>query len=360
MELQTTTDVMAALADQNIETLPTNDEIGTQTADDVLTTADEDTSTRIGSLVISTTGSGSTLQVPHVDLVAKMKTLGFSPGLIPSPTEPRIAFTRAKNDLLSEYTDSATFDGTRIKFDLWADGHYTQYVVGEYIADGEAQTVTLGHMEYVPEKEAVQYFMSDSIRGTSLMEAWGAGFVATMQERFSHYQAIHTADDIAELTRHLHAKAPHSIKLRRAVYFYPAVTQGLDGVLEAYRKLYSWLNSSYKLRGEATEFFWTPLFNREADKQFITAKLEEHIEAELDALMDDVAESFTDDETAEEIARDVLQPALAQMDSTLAEYEAISETTPRLKRMLRAALSRTTGDARTRAKNVVEAAERSD
>jgi hypothetical protein len=348
-------DVMTALADQDVDSIPSTESIGDETADDVLSTEGKK---RLGSLVITTTGSPSTLQVPHEELRRKMMELGFPENAVPERTPPRKAFTRAKNQLLSEYTGTTSFDGREVSFDVWNDGRYLKYVVANFIADSSGETVTLGTMRFDPDEQDIVYHMHSDVAGTSLEDAWKTGFVQSMDELFAHHQTHVNAQDISRLGHLLHEKVEHSIKLRRAVYFYPSTSTGLDGVMESFRRLYQWLDANYKVKGESTEFYWTPLFSRDADKEFIGKKLEEHLEEEIEGLIEDVAEAISDENTSERVARDILEPALGRLDSTAREYEAISETTPKVRRMFRKAVRDTDTKAAERARRVIEAAEK--
>lgn len=348
-------DVMEILGKQNAS-FPTNQEIGNQSAEDILSDETEnDAKTRIGSMVISTTGGPKSISVPHSKLEDKMKLLGFPESAIPSKTSPSKAFTRAKNDLKDSLTDHFEFEGHDASISMWSEGWYCKHIVAEYI-DGTAQTVNLGKIKYNPDKKKVFATMNINITESKLADFWHTNVVAEIQRLFSYHKERHNGKDIAHLQNMLNQKTKGSIKLRRAVYFYPATTRGFDKVLESFRKLYNWINN-YKQRGERAEFFYTPMFNREADREFISDKLRQNLENEMESLVEDISSNLSDD--ADEIARSVLEPALKQMDSKIQEFEAISESTPKIERMLESIISEMTKDAQERARKVVEQTNRS-
>lgn len=353
------TAVMDVLGEQNTN-FPTNQDIGEQSADDVLVndTEGESGDVRIGSIVVSTTGAAKSLSVPHDKLVDKMRSLGFPSRVIPDKTDYGKAFTRAKDGLDEQLPDHFSYDGNDATIEMWSDGWYTKHIVVEYI-DRTAKTVTVGRIDYDPETETVSTDMNEDIEDESLIDFWDGVVVPKINDLFEYHRNHHNADDISRIRDLLNQQSPGAIKLRRAVYFYPATTTGFDQVLESFRQLYNWLNS-YKTRGEDVEFFYTPIFNREADKEFVTDKLEDQIESEMEAIIEEVADKLTEDDTAEELAEDILEPALQDMDSTVKEYEAISESTPRLRRMLEQTVSEMNADVESRARKVIEKTEQSD
>lgn len=346
-------DVMDILGRQDAQ-FPTNKSIGDQTADDLLTNSNEegDAKTRIGSLVVSTTGAPMNISIPHNELVDKMEDIGFPSSVIPTKTKPNKAFTRAKNDLEDVLPDHFEYNGHDTNISIWSDGWYCKHIVAEYI-DGTAQTKNIGRIVYDPEKQDVFCTSNVSNEGGKLSEIWRSKIIPKIQQLFNYHRNRHNGKDISYIQNLLNQKTTGSIKLRRAVYFYPATTEGFDSVLEAFRELYIWVNR-YKKTGEKAEFYYTPLFNREADRKFISDKLEQNIQSEIESVIKDMVEKFSNDETADQIAKSVLQPALKQMDSKIQQFEAISESKPKIKRKLNQSVSKMDGEAQTRAEEIVK------
>lgn len=348
--------VLDALQSQDVN-FPDNKQMGNQSADDLLSDDKEtDEKKRIGTLVISTTGGGSSIQVPHKELSDEMKNLGFPNGFIPDKTTPRKAFTRAKQSVIDNFSKEVTYNGKSLSFEMWPDGHYIQMPVASYVESDKVKTITLGKFEFNPETKEIERNMNSKIGDTILSDIWNIGFVKPIEEQFLYHQSHLIADDISMLQRKLQSKAQGSIQLRRAVYFYPDSTKGLDEVFRMYKKLYDWLDK-YKIRGDTTEFYWTPLFNRETDKNFVADKLEEHIESEIESLVDDVIHEMTNDKTAQVVARETLSPVLQELDSTIEEYEIMSDITPQIKRKLKNEVHRRKPEVSERAREVVKSVE---
>jgi hypothetical protein len=381
----TAADVMQVLGEQDA-TFPTNEEIGSQTHADVLNTERGDSDTLLGFLVVTQTGTGSSIAVPHDELVQKMEALDFPPAAIPESTKPYRAYNRAKKDLVGEvgrvrylkgsFTDEEGVEHDHeyeVKFTVENNSRYVQTVMAKVLLPeeecgeegGRFETVLLGKIRLNKDKGSPEYEADKALvsGGSNLKKPlrtiWVAGFVTSMEERFAHHRSHHNADDVSSLLDRMRTRMPHSIGLRRATYFYPAVTGGLQGLLDRYQTLYGWLNSEdYKVKGESMKFWYTPLFDHGNTRQFLGEQLEEHLKAEIESLVSDLADSLADDdETAEALARDVLAPALQEMDSTVQQYDAIADRTPKVKRLLRQHAADLAGDASERAEAVIAAAE---
>lgn len=353
-DVSSPSEVMEILGKQDMQ-FPTNQEIGEESIHDVLSSepdSDMDETSRIGSMVISMTGGPKSISVPHDELVEKMESLGFPESAIPSRISSGQAFTRAKNELKEELPQAYKHDGTNLTFSLWSESRFCKHVVGEYITE-EANTHTLGKIQYDSDSCDVKTTMNTDFEDTDLASFWKGTVVPSINSLFEKHKQRHNGKDIADMKRTLEEKSVGSIKLRRAVYFYPATTENFDEVLESFRQLYNWLNN-YKQRGGRAEFFYTPLFNRKADRDLISAKLEENLREEMEALIQEVGEELSEDDNVETLAKNVLSPALNQMDNKIEQYEAISETTPKLKRLIDDILDDVDPETEKRAKKVIQ------
>lgn len=358
IEPDTVHDVMKILGKPE-EMFPTNQQIGDRSVEDVFGSKPDDESRELmGYLTVSVTGGGRSILVSHEKLVAKMDELGFPAQFIPSEPSSDRAFRRAKRELSStllEKTDFSFNESCKLNLRRGPEDGNVHHITANYFDSGETQIRDLGTISYYPDEQAVYPLSTMTYDEPELVAVWNAAS-DMITELFEQYNGSHMSDDIISLQETLREKAADHIRVRPAVYFYPATTIGFEHVLESFSQLYEWIDRNHKSRGKRAFFTYTYQFNQQRNRQRLAKNLRAELKSEMEELIETVAEKLVHETTAEELAENKLRPEFQRMDARLMRLASISEPTPCLQNILNETLVTMDEPAEKRARTVINKA----
>ena len=298
-----------------------------------------------GYLMITTTGSDSTLHVPRDKLLDKMNEAGFPSWMAPSRIKPHQAFPRACRGLLQEKSNEITVEGYNVTLSVESNGgRYDKMLVAKkQIPDEEAATdggdlehINVARIEYDKSTKSLETSLRADAAGTTIGAVWEQTYRPKLHKLFEERQKQHNGNDVNNIMSYFVRYWTDSVRVRDAVYFVPALYDGLQGMLEGFNELYEWLNIRHKDGGQKTECHFVGVSDASQHKKLAESAMQDEIQGRIDSLFDNVIEEMVESDTlAEQIAEEVLAEEADEIGNLAERYSRVSSATIDVKKMMR-------------------------
>lgn len=289
----------------------------------------------LGYATVSTIGDAV---IPRDWLLQRADELGLPEYLMPSEPRPSSAYKRAVRRLLSDGMDKQYVDGREVHLEMRnpdhadpnvriieAAVHFPQTETGT--EGGEFSHHTLGLLDYdaeVQDFRAVEKLESGSQQYDKLSPLWKQ-VTNRMDELFEEMATHNLGDDVRDQTlyylRTRYTNTAVSLRDGGGVYFFPVE---LADTIEALATLLEDINREFKTGGRRMGLHTMPVFDQEAQREWIEERVETELEERVDSVIEAAFDSLEDGETAADIAQEAVGELEDQFE-TAEQYNGLLE-----------------------------------
>lgn len=282
----------------------------------------------IGYGVMISVGYDFNCRVPRRELIDRMVDMGLPQSLHPGPTSATHAYKRTMKWLREDWPSPYEVQGRKVLIDLReGDSKDIWHVQGNVLFSEDETGVPggrwvshdLGYFSYDRPAKMIKSHSDDSMGDDhALWEVW-KHVSDSARKIFEEMKQCKIGGDIRRMTKQIIRRNPSIIKLRRAVYLFPA---HLIDLVERLAELFRWIDREYKSTGEPMRIRTFEVLNTSDKQEWVEHRVRKTLKTQMDSILSSAFDEFDEGEIAERVVEQIGQN-LGETEETAETYNSL-------------------------------------